>query len=338
MSATLLSLEEIRVLAFECLTDNGASADNAAAMAETIMTAERDGSHSHGLFRLPAYVASLRSGKINGNAVARIEVAAAGIIRVHGDNGFATPAHNIGIPKLVEAAQVSGVAVLAVTHVHHMAALWPEVERIAEHDLVGMACTAYMPAVAPSGAKKALFGTNPMAFAWPRPGKSPVIYDMATAAMAKGEIQIAAREGREVPPGTGLDNTGSETTNAEKIIDGGVLLPFGGHKGSNLAMMVELLAAGLLGEYFSYEAKAADNGDGGPCRGGEWLLAMSPRLISGGDDWERHCEAFFNQLSGLDGVRLPGARRHANRRVDAPRQINTALLEKIYALNKKKSK
>ena len=96
-------------------------------------------------------------------------------------------------------------------------------------------------------------------------------------------------------------------------------------------MMVELLAAGLVGENFSFEAKEGDNGDGGPPQGGQFILAMSPAMIAT-DNWDDHCEGFFNKLTGLDGVRLPGERRHKNRLSDAPRQINTPLVEKIRSL------
>ena len=91
-----------------------------------------------------------------------------------------------------------------------------------------------------------------------------MVFDMATASMAMGEVQVAKREGHSVPEGTGLDADGNPTTDPAAISDGGVLLPFGGHKGSAIAMMVELLAGGLIGEAFSYEARERDNGDGGP--------------------------------------------------------------------------
>jgi delta1-piperideine-2-carboxylate reductase len=111
-----------------------------------------------------------------------------------------------------------------------MAALWPELKLLLEAGLVGIACTSYKPAVAPAGATKPLYGTNPISFAWPRPGKTPVVYDMATASMAMGEVQIAKREGHKVPLGTGLTKEGKETTDPGEIADGGVILPFGGYK------------------------------------------------------------------------------------------------------------
>jgi len=202
---------------------------------------------------------------------------------------------------------------------------------LAEKDLVGIACTAYKPSVAPAGAKKPLFGTNPISFAWPRPGKTPVVYDMATATMAMGEVQVAMRDGHEVPMGTGLNKEGELTSNPAEIVDGGVLLPFGGYKGSAISMMIELLAAGMVGDLFSFEAKVEDNNDGGPARGGEFIMAMSPELIAG-ENWSEHSEKFFEQMLALDGVRLPGQRRHNNRLSKEVRKINKELIDTIREL------
>jgi delta1-piperideine-2-carboxylate reductase len=187
-----------------------------------------------------------------------------------------------------------------------------------------------MPVVAPHGGRKALFGTNPISFAWPRPTKSPVVFDMATASMAMGEVQIAARDGHSVPLGTGLDAGGKLTTDPSEILKG-MLLPFGGHKGSAVALMVELLAAGAVGERFSFEAAEADNKDGGPPRGGEFMLAIDPQLVAG-PDWAEHCEGFFRRFEAIEGARLPGARRHRNRDSQAKREINADLVTRIRSL------
>ena len=334
MSQITLSLEAIEQLATDCLMANGMDDLNAGLLARIMQMAERDGSLSHGLFRLPAFVAGLRSGKINGHARPQAEAASLALIRLDGDLGVAPHAHHVGIPLLTEAARKTGVAVLAIRRSFHMSALWPEVEAIAEAGLVGLACTSYMPSVAPAGATKALFGTDPIAFAWPRRAASPLVYDMATAAMAMGEVQIAAREGHALPAGTGLDKQGQPSTDPKAIVDGGVLLPFGGVKGSAIALMVELLSGPLVGAAFSDETKATDTADGGPPVGGQFLLALNPELISGGADWQGQADSFFERLTGLPGpgVRLPGARRHKNRLDSGPRQLNEALIEKINAL------
>ena len=332
MSTVSLSLDEIFNLAKKTLLANGCDDETASILADLIMKAERDGSLSHGLFRLPAYVSGLKSGKINGKGKPEIKKISPSVIKVLGNNCLAPVVLNKGIPELIKAAKENGIAVLAINNSHHMAAMWPETEMIAEQGLVAFACTSYKPMVAPAGGKKSLFGTNPISFAWPRKGKTPVVYDMATASMAMGEVQVAKREGHKVPLGTGLSKDGKETTDPGEIADGGVLLPFGGYKGSAIAMMVELLAGSLVGDNFSYETAAKDNNDGGPPSGGEFILAISPDKLSE-NDWDKHSNEFFDKMKSMDGVRLPGERRHKNRLDKGPRNINEELVNKIKSLS-----
>ena len=332
MSTVSLSLDEILNLAKKTLLANGCDDETASILSDLIMKAERDGSLSHGLFRLPAYVSGLKSGKINGKGKPEIKKISPSVIKVLGNNCLAPVVLNKGIPELIKAAKENGIAVLAINNSHHMAAMWPETEMIAEQGLVAFACTSYKPMVAPAGGKKSLFGTNPISFAWPRKGKTPVVYDMATASMAMGEVQVAKREGYKVPLGTGLSKDGKETTDPGEIADGGVLLPFGGYKGSAIAMMVELLAGSLVGDNFSYETAAKDNNDGGPPSGGEFILAISPDKLSE-NDWDKHSNEFFDKMKSMDGVRLPGERRHKNRLDKGPRNINEELVNKIKSLS-----
>ena len=332
MKTVSLSLEDIYNLAKKTLLSNNCDDETASILADLIKNAERDGSLSHGLFRLPAYVSGLKSGKINGNGKPEIKIISQSVIKVLGNNCLAPVVLKKGLPELVKAAKENGIAVLAITNSHHMAAMWPETEKLAEEGLVAFACTSYKPAVAPAGAVKALFGTNPISFAWPRPGKTPVVYDMATASMAMGEVQVAKREGHKVPIGTGLTKDGKETTDPGEIVDGGVLLPFGGYKGSAIAMMVELMAGALVGDNFSYETAAKDNNDGGPPSGGEFIIAISPEKTSNGN-WDKHGNEFFKKMKSIGSVRLPGERRHKNRLDKGPRNINEELINKIKSLS-----
>jgi len=332
MKTLSFTLGEIFKLAKKILLANGCDEETANILADLIMKAERDGSLSHGLFRLPAYVSGLKSGKINGKARPDVNKISPSVIKVSGNNCLAPMVLIKGLPELIKTAKENGVAVLAINNSHHMAAMWPETEAIAEEGLVAFACTSYKPAVAPAGAIKPLFGTNPISFAWPRPGKTPVVFDMATASMAMGEVQVAKREGHKVPLGTGLTKEGKETTDPGEIANGGVLLPFGGYKGSGIAMMVELLAGALVGDNFSFETADKDNNDGGPPSGGEFILAISPEKISG-SGWDKHADEFFNKMSSMKGVRLPGERRHKNRLDKGPRKINEELINKIKSLS-----
>ena len=332
MATVPLSLEDIYNLANKTLLANGCDEETSNILSDLIMKAERDGSLSHGLFRLPAYVAGLKSGKINGKNRPKVSKITPSVVKVDGNNCLAPMVLNKSLPELIKAAKENGVAVLSITNSHHMAAMWPETEAIAEEGLVAFACTSYKPAVAPAGSIKPLFGTNPISFAWPRKNKPPVVYDMATASMAMGEVQVAKREGHKVPLGTGLTKDGKDTTDPAEIADGGVLLPFGGYKGSGIAMMVELLAGALVGDNFSYETAEKDNNDGGPPSGGEFILAISPEKLSN-SDWDTHSSKFFEKMKSMGDVRLPGERRHKNRLDTGSRSINTELVNKIISLS-----
>lgn len=325
-----LSLEDVHQIARNCLTANGCDDENATALADTMTLAEGDGSSGHGLFRLPGYIAALKSGKVDGCARPTIEHVTPSMLRVDAHGGYAPLALSMSRQPLIDAAQSQGIAMAAMVRMHHFAALWVEVEALAATGLAVFACTAYMPAVAPAGGNKPLYGTNPLAFGWPRGDQPPMVFDMATAALARGEVMVAARDGHAVPEGVGIDKDGNPTTDAQAIIDGGQLLTFGGYKGSGIAMMIELLAAGLIGERFSFEAAEADNKDGGPPRGGEFILAIDPSKL-GGDDWLDHGEAFFERYLGIDGTRLPGARRLVNRKANQETgiEVNDELLAKI---------
>ena len=109
-------------------------------------------------------------------------------------------------------------------------------------------------------------------------------------------------------------------------------MPFGGYKGSGIAMMVELLAGALVGDNFSYETAEKDNNDGGPPSGGEFILAISPDKLSQ-NNWDEHSSKFFEKMKAMGDVRLPGERRHKNRLDKGPRHINEDLVNKIKSLS-----
>ena len=322
-----LTVDEVQKLAQDCLERHGCDEDNANAVADVITRAERDGCHSHGLMRLAGYVATLSSGKVKGDARPEIEQLAPAVIRVNGNGGFAPLALSYGRQRLINAARETGIAAMSLVNIHHFAALWTEVEPVAEAGLCVLACTSYKPAVIPAGGAKALYGTNPLAFAWPRKSGPPMVFDQASSVMARGEVMLAAREGHALPNGVGVDAAGQPSTDPKAVLDG-ALLAFGGHKGSSIALMVELLAGGLIGESFSFEAAVRDNNDGGPPRGGEFMLAMDPNLFGDSAGWADHAEKLFAEVIAQDGARLPGDRRYHNRELSLKDGITVS--ESVY--------
>ena len=310
-----MTLDGIHALAVEACRANGCSDAQAQAIADTVTAAERDGAKSHGLFRIPFYVKAIRGSGAVADAEPVVTDLAPGVLQVDGRHGFAPLALQRGAGPLAERARGQGIAALAVRDVFHIAALWPEVERLAEQGLVALAFTGAISYVAPAGGTRPLYGTNPMAFAWPRSGRPPLVFDQASSASARGEIQLHLREGRPLPEGWAVGPDGEPTTDPATALEG-AQLPFGGHKGAAIALMVELLAGALIGDLFSYEAAEADTNRVGAPLGGELILAIDPaRCVPEGERAAQldRAEQLFARILEQEGTRLPGARRHAMR-------------------------
>lgn len=329
-----LSLTQVHDLALRALLRNGMAADHAEAIAEVITQGQRDECHSHGLYRVLVCVRSLRSCKVDPNARPLLSSLAPSIVKVDAQFGYSLLALQTGLPLLVEKAREQGVAALVIRNCFHFSALWPEVEAIAEHGLVGMAMTPSHAWVAPAGGSQGVFGTNPMAFAWPRPQGEPFVFDFATSAIARGDIELHARQNRAIPLGWAVDALGQPTTDAAAALTG-AMQTFGGHKGSALAAMIELLAGALIGDLTSAQSMAFDNGAGAtPCHG-ELLLAFDPRRFLG-EEFEQglqRAETLFNAITD-QGARLPSQRRFAARKrsVREGVWVNRALVSEIESL------
>ncbi|MET3826353.1 LDH2 family malate/lactate/ureidoglycolate dehydrogenase [Sphingomonas sp. PvP055] len=308
-----LSLDALRDLARGRLLGAGLSRPHAEAVAETMVAGERDGCASHGIYRLLVAANSIARGVVVVDAEPRVSEPATALVRVDGGGGFAQLAFESGKPRLIEKARAGGIAALAITNVVHFAALWPEVEALASEGLVALAVTPSHAWVAPAGGTRPVFGTNPIAFGWPRPGGNPFVFDFATSAVARGEIELHRRAGKPVPDDWGYDAAGNSTTDAEAVL-AGAMRTFGGHKGSALAAMVELLAGPLIGEMTSRESLVADAGRGGSPIGGELILAIDPAGFLGDAVAEhlKRAEAMFAAIE-RQGARLPSQRRYAAR-------------------------
>lgn len=309
-----LTLDEVRAFARRVLRAAGLAEDHVEAVAETMVAGERDGCASHGIYRLLVAANTIAKGKVVRDAVPVLSEPARALARVEGGGGFAQLAFAVGKPALIAKARAYGIAALALNNVVHFAALWPEVEALAEEGLVALAFTPSHAWVAPAGGTRPVFGTNPIAFGWPRPAPAPpFVFDFATSMVARGEIELHRRAGLSVPDDWGIDAEGRPTTDPAAILDG-AMRTFGGHKGSALAAMVELIAGPLIGDWTSAESIAADAGAGASPLGGELIVAIDPAGFLG-DAVTGHllrAEAMFDAIEG-QGARLPSARRYAAR-------------------------
>jgi delta1-piperideine-2-carboxylate reductase len=307
-----ISFTDLTELLRQIFLRHGTSEEVAGVLAQNCASAERDGSHSHGIFRIKGYLSSLAAGWVDGQAVPQVEDVGAGFVRVDAGGGFAQPAMQAAKALLIDKARTAGIAILAIRNSHHFAALWPDVEPFAQEGLVALSVVNSMTCVVPHDAQKPLFGTNPIAFAAPRAGGQPIVFDMATSAIAHGDVQIAAREGRMLPPGMGVDSAGQPTEDPKAILDGGALLPFGGYKGSALSMMVELLSAALTGGNFSFDFDMSSKPGAQTPWTGQTIIVIDPDKGRGKAFAERS-EELVRQMHGVGQQRMPGDRRYRQR-------------------------
>ncbi len=294
------------------LLANGLNAKGSRIVAETVAVAERDGSSSHGLMRLPGYVSTLKSGWVNHDAAPVVTDVAPGLVVTDADNGFAQIALADSRQLLIAKAREQGVAACAIRNAHHFAALWSDIEDFAGEDFIALTTVntrGYM--IVWDGDKKIL-GTNPMAFACPRRGRPPIVWDQASSPMSHGDLLIAAKESRQLAPGIAVDAEGNATIDPNAVLQGGAFLPFAGHKGSAIAFMVEILSAAVTGGRFGYEDRAAAFPGARTSHAGQFVLLLDP-VRTAGDAFFVRLEAFLERLEASGVKRFPGDHRYSRR-------------------------
>ena len=323
-----LSLNEVGDLTRRVLLACGTSPENAEPVVASVVAAEADSIHSHGLARLPTYAEHVLCGKVDGAALPTVSRPRPGAVVADAVGGFAHPAINLGLSELVTAAQECGVAAMSVTNSYNCGVVGYHVERLADHGLLALAFVNGPAAIAPWGGKKGLFGTDPIAIACPRAGGSPLVIDQSSSVIAKSEVMVHAQKGEPIPEGWAFDADGNTTTDAAEALKG-TMAPTGGRKGANLAILIELMAAGLSGAHFGFQASSFGGNEGGPPRTGQCFLAFDTSAFSEG--FTDHAEDLFAAILDQPGTRLPGDRRLAARERTAAQgvTISQVLHEKL---------
>lgn len=329
-----LSLIEARELAESILLHNGFNLAHAQAVAATVIAGERDGCATHGLYRVLGCVNSLRAGKVSATAEPQVIDQAPSIVRVDAGGLLA-----IGVPGGVAVARAENPSQWHCRSGDQpLRAFFRAMggDRATDRRGAGRAGVQPEPCLGSAGrGRLPVFGTNPIAFGWPRREQDPFVFDFATSAIARGDIELHRRAGEAIPEGWGVDAQGQPTTDANVVLDSGAMLTFGGHKGSALAAMVELIAGPLIGDLTSAESLAYDAGSKSSPYHGELIIALDPRRFLG-DSTQEHlarAEALFQGIEG-QGARLPSQRRYAARARSVVQgvQIPEALYNDLKAL------
>ena len=312
MTTARIAAADLERLMKDALLRCGATDAMADATARALAAAELEGIASHGASRIPQYCGHLLNGRAKGTAVPAVTREGRAACVVDAGGGLAFEACQLAGREAVRRAGEYGVAFVAVTNSNHFGVAAYHLEPIARARLVGIAM-GNSPAAMPAwGGKRALFGTNPIAAVFPRRSQPPLSIDLSLSAVARGKIMVAAREGKPIPEGWAIDAQGRPTTDAKAALAGS-MLPAGGVKGAMLALTVELLVCSLSGAAFGFESDSFFTDEGRPTRIGQAMIAIDPRALAGRDVYLERVETLIAAMTEEPAVRLPGARRAANR-------------------------
>jgi (2R)-3-sulfolactate dehydrogenase (NADP+) len=311
-----IPLEELRGLVADALERAGANPGMASATAAALVLAEAQGIGSHGLSRVPQYAMHLRNGRVDGAAQPRLLRANGGAAVVDAAEGLAFPACALAVEEAVSRAREHGVAFVGVVRSHHAGVLVDHLRPAAASGLVGLGFANSPAAMPAAGGRHAIFGTNPVAAAFPRRDADALMVDLSLSEVARGKVMVAANEGRPIPPGWALDRDGNPTTDAKAALEGS-MLPIGAvssPKGAMLALVVELLVTAVIGANFGFEASSFFVDEGNRPGIGQAFLVVDPGALAGRDTYFDRLEVLVREMLADEGVRLPGARREALRR------------------------
>lgn len=324
------TLDELKVLAVRALSRAGASAAMAEATAQALVDAESQGLSSHGLSRIAQYATHLRNGRADGDAVPAVIAGRGGAVLIDARDGLAFLACALAVEEAIARAREHGVSFAGVTRSHHFGVAAYHLVPVAAAHMVGLAFGNSPAAMPAAGGRHPVFGTNPIAAAFPRASGTPLMIDLSLSEVARGKVMNAAKEGKAIPLGWALDSDGKPTTDAKAALTGS-MLPMGGTKGAMLALVVELLACALTGAAFGFEADTFFVDDGNRPRIGQAFLVVDPGALAGRARYDARVEALIAEIMKDDGVRLPGMRRTdlAARAAQQGVEISPALAQQL---------
>ena len=324
-------MQELHRLARTALERAGANSKMAEATARHLVRAEAQGLPTHGLSRVPFYCGMLRRGRADGAAQPALLVDRAAACLIDNRDGLPYVSAQWAVEEAVQRARRNGIAFAGIRNSAHVGVLGIHVEEIARAGMVGFGFTNSPAAIPPWGGRKPLFGTNPVAAAFPRKGKEPLVIDLALTTVVRGRIMMAMKRGERIPEGWALDRNGKPTTDPKEAIEHGSLFPIGGAKGAMLALMFELICAGLTGAAIGPEADSFFSDEGNKPRIGQAFIAIDPP--SGAEKFSERIERVVAIMLTDPEVRLPGARRFsseasAQKGIEVPDEL-LAQIEKL---------
>jgi len=269
---------KLKYLIKKIFIKNKLSKSHAAICAEALVNAELVGAPSHGLSRLKMYCDRINKKVINPKPKIKIKKISNSVSLVDANNTIGFVAADIGIKTAIKNAKKTGIGLVAVKNSGHYGLSGYYAEQAVKKNLITLVFTNAPPAIAPHGALKSLFGTNPICFGTPTASKVPFILDTSVSMINRGKIRVAAKTHNKIPEGVALDKFGNPTTDAKKALEG-VQLPIAGFRGSGLAWMVDILSGVFTGGNHGGKVKDPFDDFSGPQNIGHLFIVMKSNIF-----------------------------------------------------------
>jgi LDH2 family malate/lactate/ureidoglycolate dehydrogenase len=290
----------------------GLPGPHALIVADCLVKANLRGLDSHGVARIPIYAKRLRLGLVNPCPTLALNRVAPSAAHLDGDDGMGMVVGTKAVKEAIAIAQETGIGLVGVHRSTHygMAAYYVLQATAADH--IGFAFTNSSPGMAPFGGTKPILGVNPLSVGVPAGRRPAVILDMAMSGIARGKMRLAAMHGEPIAEGLGVDAQGRPTTDGMAVFGGGAVHPFGGPKGSALAIWMEIMGGVLTGAAFAGEMKSLYEDFSGPQRIGHVFMAIRPDLFLPMAEFKHRMDAMIERLKesqpadGFDEVLMPG--------------------------------
>ena len=293
--------------------------------ANALINAELVGAPSHGLSRLKMYCDRIKKKVINPKPKIKIKKISQSICHVDANNSIGFVAADIGIKQAIKNAKKTGIGLVGIKNSGHYGLSGYYAEQVVKKNLIVFCFTNAPPAIAPHGARKSLFGTNPICFGTPTSSKVPFILDTSVSVINRGKIRVAARTGKKIPKGVALDKFGKPTTDAKKALEG-VQLPIAEFRGSGLAWMVDILSGVFTGGNHAGRVKDPFDDFSGPQNIGHLFIVIKPNLFVGNYN-QRIKENIkrikrLPKIKGVKEILYPGQSKSRRYKINLKKVIN----------------
>ncbi|KAF2123295.1 Malate/L-lactate dehydrogenase [Dothidotthia symphoricarpi CBS 119687] len=292
------------------LIGNGVSEDNAIIVAKCLVEADLRGVDTHGMNRIPSYMARIRQGVLDPKVSPTIRQVTPAVAQVDGHNGFGFLAAHMGMNAAIDMAKTTGIGMVSVLHSNHFGMSAWVVQQALDAGMMSLVFTNSSPALPVWGGKSKLMGVSPIACGAPAGKGRPFILDMAPSVAARGKIYKALRRGEKIPEDWALDKDGSRTDDPAKALEG-VMLPMGGPKGSALAIMMDIFSGVLSGSAFAgHVTNPYDPSK--PADVGHFLVAIKPDLFMNIEEFKERMDYLYqrvvgsDKMAGTDRIYFPG--------------------------------